>query len=379
MSLASDVKVGVLGGGQLGRMLVQSGINFNFRFKILDPDPEAPCSRIAHEFVCGALSDYDTVMEFGKDVDILTIEIEKVNTDALEDLVKQGVKVFPQPHLIRMIQDKRTQKQFYQQHNIPTSDFILIENQEELNKHTDFLPAVQKLGKDGYDGRGVQMLRTVEDLEKGFDAPSLLEKLVDIQKEISVIVARNEQGDVETFPLVELVYHPEQNLVDYLLSPADVPTKIEYKAQGIAIDLVEKMDFVGLLAVEMFWDKQDNVLVNEVAPRPHNSGHHSIEGNYTSQYEQLLRAILNLPMGNTEIREAAAMLNILGEDGYKGKAKYEGMTDVLALEDVYIHLYGKTMTKPFRKMGHVTIVGKNKKELIKKMDVVKEKLRVIAE
>ena len=378
MSLASDVKVGVLGGGQLGRMLVQSGINFNFRFKILDPDPEAPCSRIAHEFVCGPLSDYDTVMEFGKDVDVLTIEIEKVNTDALEDLSKQGVKVFPQAHLIRMIQDKRTQKQFYQQHNIPTSDFILIENKAALADHIDFLPAVQKLGKDGYDGKGVQVLRTAGDLEKGFDAPSLLEKLVDIQKELSVIVARNEKGEVDTFPLVECVYHPEHNLVDYLLSPAEVPTKIEYKAKEIAVDLVEKMDFVGLLAVEMFWDKNDNVLVNEVAPRPHNSGHHSIEGNYTSQYEQLLRAILNLPMGNTNIRESAAMLNILGEAGYTGKAKYEGMTEVLSLEDVYIHLYGKTMTKPFRKMGHVTIIGKNKKDLIQKMDVVKEKLKVIA-
>ena len=378
MSLASDVKIGVLGGGQLGRMLIQSGINFNFRFKILDPDPQAPCSRIAHEFVCGSLADYDMVMEFGKDVDVLTIEIEKVNTDALEDLAKQGVRVFPQPHLIRMIQDKRTQKQFYQQHNIPTSDFILVENKAELANHIDFLPAVQKLGKDGYDGKGVQVLRTAKDLEQGFDASSLLEKLVPIQKEISVIVARNEHGEIDTFPLVDLVYHPEQNLVDYLLSPAEVPTKIEYKAKQIAIDLVNKMDFVGLLAVEMFWDQQDNVLVNEVAPRPHNSGHHSIEGNYTSQYEQLLRAILNLPMGNTAIRESAAMLNILGEDGYKGKAKYEGMQEVLALEDVYIHLYGKTMTKPFRKMGHVTIVGKNKQELLKKMKVIKEKLKVIA-
>lgn len=377
MSLASDVKIGVLGGGQLGRMLIQSGVNFNFRFKVLDPNPEAPCSRIAHEFECGPLSDYDTVMNFGKDVDVLTIEIEKVNTEALEDLAKQGIKVFPQAHLVRMIQDKRTQKQFYQKNNIPTSEFILIKDKADLANHLDFLPAVQKLGKDGYDGKGVQMLRTPADLEKGFDAPSLLEKLVDIEKELSVIVARNEKGEVDTFPLVELVYHPEHNLVDYLLSPAEVPTKIEYKAKEIAVDLVEKMDFVGLLAVELFWDKNDNVLVNEVAPRPHNSGHQSIEGNYTSQYEQLLRAILNLPMGNTAIRESAAMLNVLGEDGHQGKAKYAGMADVLALQDVYIHLYGKVITKPFRKMGHVTILGKNKKELIQKMDVVKEKLKVV--
>ena len=379
MSLASDVRVGVLGGGQLGRMLVQSGINFNFRFKILDPDPEAPCSRIAHEFECGSLSDYDTVMAFGKDVDVLTVEIEKVNTDALEDLSKQGVKVFPQAHLLRMIQDKRIQKQFYQQHNIPTSNFILIDNKAALAAHEDFLPAVQKLGKDGYDGRGVQILRTAADFEKGFDAPSLLEKLVDIQKELSIIIARNEKGEIETFPLVELVYHPEHNLVDYLLSPAEVPTKIEYKAKEIAIDLVEKMDFVGLLAVELFWDKNDNVLVNEIAPRPHNSGHHSIEGNYTSQYEQMLRAILNLPMGNTNIRQLSAMLNILGEDGHKGKAKYEGMMKVLSLDGVYIHLYGKTMTKPFRKMGHVTILGENKKDLLQKMDIVKNTLKVVAE
>ncbi|MGB0523966.1 MAG: 5-(carboxyamino)imidazole ribonucleotide synthase [Flammeovirgaceae bacterium] len=378
MSLTSDVRVGVLGGGQLGRMLIQSGINFNFRFKVLDPNPEAPCSRIAHEFVSGSLVDYDTVMAFGQDVDVLTIEIEKVNTQALEDLAKQGIKVYPQAPLVRMIQDKRTQKQFYQQHNIPTSDFILIENKAELANHLDFLPAVQKLGKDGYDGKGVQILRTADDLTKGFDAPSLIEKLVDIEKELSVIVARNERGEVDTFPLVECVYHPEHNLVDYLMSPAEVPTKIEYKAKEIAVNLVEKMDFVGLLAVELFWDKNDNVLVNEIAPRPHNSGHHSIEGNYTSQYEQLLRAILNLPMGNTAIREPAAMLNILGEAGYTGPAKYEGMSDVLALHDVYVHLYGKTVTKPFRKMGHVTIMGKNKKDLIQKMDVVKEKLKVIA-
>ena len=199
MSLASDVRVGVLGGGQLGRMLVQSGINFNFRFKILDPDPEAPCSRIAHEFQCGALTDYNTVMAFGQDVDVLTVEIEKVNTEALEALAKQGVKVFPQAHLLRMIQDKRVQKQFYQQHHIPTSDFILLDDQADLRKHADFLPAVQKLGKDGYDGRGVQMMRSPEDFEKGFDAPSLLEKLVDIQKELSIIIARNEKGEINTF------------------------------------------------------------------------------------------------------------------------------------------------------------------------------------
>lgn len=378
MNFQSNTRVGILGGGQLGRMLLQAGIDLNIHFKIMDPDLKAPCADIAHEFVHGDLQDYETVMEFGKDVDVLTIEIEKVNTEALADLSMKGVKVYPQPHLIQMIQDKRVQKQFYKDYNIPTSPFLLVESKKELEAHVDKLPMVQKLGKDGYDGRGVQILRSNADLDQGFDAPSLLEDLIDIEKELSVIVARRADGKTETFPLVELVYHPEHNLVDYLLSPADVPAAIAQQAIEISLDLVEKMKFVGLLAVELFWTKSGEVLVNEIAPRPHNSGHHSIEGNYTSQYQQLLRAILDLPLGPTGTRQMGAMLNILGEDGHTGPAQVQGLEEVLALEGVFVHLYGKAVTKPFRKMGHVTILGNNREEILAKMDVVKQQLKIVA-
>ena len=379
MKAFSRKRVGVLGGGQLGRMLIQSGINFDIQFKMLDSDEQAPCAQIAQEFVHGSLMDFDTVVEFGKNVDVLTIEIEKVNADALEELEKQGKKVFPQSHIIRMIQDKRLQKQFYRDNEIPTCHFVLIDSLNELGNYEDWLPAVQKLGRDGYDGRGVQMMKTKSDFKKGFEQPSLLEKMVEMEKEIAIIVSRNEDGEIRTFPAVELVYHPEHNLVDYLVSPADIPTEIEQRAKEITIDLVQKLSFVGILAMEMFWAKSGEILVNEIAPRPHNSGHQTIEGNYTSQYEQHLRAILNLPLGNTEIRQTSAMINILGEDGYTGKAKYVGMEDVLKIDGVYPHLYGKEITKPFRKMGHVTILGNSREDVSKKIEQVRNSLKVISE
>ncbi|MFT5917682.1 MAG: 5-(carboxyamino)imidazole ribonucleotide synthase [Flammeovirgaceae bacterium] len=379
MKAFSRTKVGVLGGGQLGRMLIQSGINFDIQFKMLDSDAQAPCAQIAQEFVHGSLMDFKTVVKFGQELDVLTIEIEKVNADALEELEKQGKKVFPQSHIIRMIQDKRLQKQFYKDNKIPTSDFVLIDSLKELDNYSDWLPAVQKLGRDGYDGRGVQMMRTPSDFKKGFEEPSLLEKMVEMEKEIAIIVSRNEAGEIKTFPAVELVYHPEHNLVDYLISPADIPAEIEQKAKEITIDLVEKLSFVGILAVELFWAKSGEILVNEIAPRPHNSGHQTIEGNYTSQYEQHLRAILNLPLGNTEIRQVSAMINILGEEGYTGKAKYVGMDEILKMEGVYPHLYGKEITKPFRKMGHVTILGKNREDVSQKIEHIRNNLKVISQ
>jgi 5-(carboxyamino)imidazole ribonucleotide synthase len=379
MKAFSRTKVGVLGGGQLGRMLIQSGINFDIQFKMLDSDAQAPCAQIAQEFVHGSLMDFKTVVKFGQELDVLTIEIEKVNADALEELEKQGKKVFPQSHIIRMIQDKRLQKQFYKDNKIPTSDFVLIDSLKELDNYSNWLPAVQKLGRDGYDGRGVQMMRTPSDFKKGFEEPSLLEKMVEMEKEIAIIVSRNEAGEIKTFPAVELVYHPEHNLVDYLISPADIPAEIEQKAKEITIDLVEKLSFVGILAVELFWAKSGEILVNEIAPRPHNSGHQTIEGNYTSQYEQHLRAILNLPLGNTEIRQVSAMINILGEEGYTGKAKYVGMDEILKMEGVYPHLYGKEITKPFRKMGHVTILGKNREDVSQKIEHIRNNLKVISQ
>ena len=370
-------KLGVLGGGQLGRMLIQSAINFNWEVYTLDPDAQAPCRNISH-FTYGSLKDYETVYRFGKSCDVLTIEIEAVNIEALKQLEKEGVKVFPQPHIIELIQDKRLQKQFYRQEQIPTADFVLTENREELGKYQDWLPAVHKLGKDGYDGRGVQVLRSAEDLPKGFDAPGVLERMIPFEKELAVIVARNESGEVKAFPAVEMAFHPEHNLVEYLFAPAEITEAIETKAQEIAKSIIIKLEMVGLLAVEMFLTREGEILVNEIAPRPHNSGHHTIEANQVSQYEQHLRAIMSLPLGDTEALSPAAMVNVLGEDGYTGEARYEGLEKILGQKGVHLHLYGKTLTKPFRKMGHITITDRSMDSLKEKAQFVKKHFKVKA-
>jgi 5-(carboxyamino)imidazole ribonucleotide synthase len=373
-----NFKVGVLGGGQLGLMLLQAAIDWNLHVKILDPDADAPCSQIAPEFVVGSLQDFDTVLAFGQDCEVITIEIEKVNIEALEALEREGKKVFPQPSVIRQIQDKRIQKQFYRDNNLPTADFILTDNQEETKQYTDFLPAFHKLGKDGYDGRGVQRISTEADFDKAFDAPSLLEKAVDFDKEIAIIVARNEQGEVATFPTVEMAFHPELNLVDFLFAPAQISEDIENEAKAIAIKTAESFGIVGLLAVEMFVTKSGQVLINEVAPRPHNSGHHTIRGNITSQFEQHWRAILGLPLGDTSAISPSAMLNLLGEDGHTGSAHYEGMEKLLAMSGVFPLLYGKKITKPFRKMGHITLIANSLEELKVKAEVVRQSVRVVS-
>jgi len=370
-------KLGILGGGQLGRMLIQSGIDFNINFSILDPDKEAPCKSLA-EFTVGKLTNYEAVLAFGQSCDLITIEIENVNTKALLELVKLGKKVFPQPSVIELIQDKRLQKEFYKAHQIPTAEYILTQNKEDVIKNRDFLPAVNKLGKEGYDGRGVQILRSEKELANAFDAPGLLEKLIDFEKEISVIVARNEQGEICSYPPVEMIFHPTQNMVEYLFSPAEINNSVAKTADNIARKVAEKIQIVGLLAVEMFVTRQGDVLVNEIAPRPHNSGHQTIEANVTSQYEQHLRAILNLPFGDTSILLPSAMVNLLGEEGYSGQAIYQGIKEVLAIEGVHVHLYGKKITKPFRKMGHVTIVDSDITSLKKKANFVKEHLKIIA-
>ena len=374
-SVHQNFKLGVLGGGQLGRMLIQSGIDFNIPFSVLDPDAHAPCSTLC-EFHTGKLTDFDTVMKFGADCNIITIEIENVNTAALKELVKQGKKVYPQPGVIELIQDKRTQKIFYRDCGIPTADFILTENAEEVKRNKSFLPAVNKLGREGYDGRGVQILKTEADLSKAFDAPGLMEKLIDFEKEIAVIVARNEYGEVKTYPAVEMVFHPVQNLVEYLFAPAQLSHAVLHKADEIARNVIHELDMVGLLAVEMFVTKDGNVLVNEIAPRPHNSGHQTIEANITSQYEQHLRAILNLPLGDTSAIVPSAMVNLLGEPGHTGLARYQGFEEVMKLPGVHVHLYGKQFTKPFRKMGHVTIVDADIESLKKKADFVKQTLKI---
>ncbi len=373
-----NFKVGVLGGGQLGLMLLQAAIDWNLHVKILDPDADAPCAHIAPEFVVGSLQDFDTVMAFGQDCEVITIEIEKVNVEALEALEKLGKKVFPQPSVIRQIQDKRIQKQFYRDSNLPTADFILTDNQEDTKRYADFLPAFHKLGKDGYDGRGVQRISTEADFDKAFDAPSLLEKAVDFEKEIAVIVARNERGEVATFPTVEMAFHPELNLVDFLFAPADITETIESESKQIAIKTAEAFGIVGLLAVEMFITKSGQILINEVAPRPHNSGHHTIRANVTSQFEQHWRAILGLPLGDTAAIGPSAMLNLLGEANHTGPAIYEGMEKLLEMSGVFPLLYGKKITKPFRKMGHITLIANTLEELKAKAEVVRKSVRVVS-
>ena len=374
----TTAKLGILGGGQLGKMLLQSALDFNVSLKILDPDPNAPCSQVAHEFVNGPLTDYDTVLTFGQDCDIITIEIENVNTDALKALKANGKKVYPEPEVIELIQDKRKQKTFYKTNRIPTAEFVLTESLAEVRDHEAFLPAVNKMGKGGYDGRGVQVIRTAADLDKGFDAPGLLEKLVDFEKEISVIVARSSNGEVKTFPVVELVFHPEANLVEYLFAPAKISAEHDRQAREIATRVIEQLDMTGILAVEMFLTQDGQILVNEVAPRPHNSGHQTIEANHCSQYEQHLRAIFGLPLGDTDALAAASMVNLLGEEGYTGNAIYEGMSEVMAIGGTHIHLYGKKVTKPFRKMGHITVVDTDSDRLIEKTNQVKALLKVKA-
>lgn len=377
MGFQQNFKLGVLGGGQLGRMLIQSGIDYNIQFSVLDPDGSAPCAGLT-EFQKGKLTDYETVLEFGKSCDIITIEIENVNVQALKELERLGKKVFPQPDIIELIQDKRTQKTFYKNAGIPTAEFVLTENAAAVAAEKSFLPAVNKLGKEGYDGRGVQVIRNEADLSKAFNAPGLLEKFVDFDKEIAVIAARNEQGEIKTFPVVEMVFHPVQNLVEYLFAPAQVSETVRAKADEIAMRIIGDLGMVGLLAVEMFVTRTGEVLVNEIAPRPHNSGHHTIEANITSQYEQHLRAILNLPLGDTTTLMPGAMINLLGEAGYEGEAKYEGFETVIAQPGIHVHLYGKKITKPFRKMGHVTIVDSDIPALKRKADFVKQTLKVKA-
>lgn len=373
-----ELQLGILGGGQLGRMLIQEAINYNVNVHVLDPDKNAPCRKLCNHFECGSLSDYDTVYNFGKDLDMITIEIEKVNVDALEALEDEGVLVYPQSRVIRLIQDKGLQKQFFKQNDIPTAAFQLISNKVSLRNVNLSLPYVQKMRKDGYDGKGVKMIYTEDDLTNAFEEPSIIEEIVPFQKEIAVIVARNDRGDMKTFPMVEMEFNSQANLVEFLISPSTYSFEIQQQAEELAKKVANDLQIVGLLAVEMFLTEDGEILVNELAPRPHNSGHQTIEGNFTSQFGQHLRAIFNLPLGNTEARSNAVMINLLGEPGYEGLATYEGVEEILAMDGVYLHLYGKKYTKPFRKMGHVCIVNADREVAISNARKVQEILKVIA-
>ena len=355
-------KLGILGGGQLGRMLIQEAVNFNIHISVLDPSVNAPCADLANNFVVGNFNDYQTVLDFGKTVDVLTIEIEHVNIEALEELERLGKKVFPRPQALRTIQDKGLQKQFYKANDIPTAPFHLIDNAEDALLFKEKGPFMQKLRKGGYDGKGVTPLRTESEFNAAFNAPSVLEEFVPFVKELAVIVARNENGELATFPLVEMEFNSEANLVEFIFSPANVNVEIENNAKKIATDIANKLEHIGLLAIELFLTEDGNLLVNEIAPRPHNSGHHTIEACFVSQYGMHLRAILNMPLGSTGLRTPAVMINLLGEKGFEGKARYENIEEVLHTEGAYIHLYGKEDTKPFRKMGHITVCNTNIEE-----------------
>lgn len=368
-------KLGVLGGGQLGRMLIQEAIDWNVHIYCLDPDPNAPCSQIANNFTNGSITDYQTVFDFAKDKDVVTVEIENVNIEALEEVEKMGVKVFPQPNVLRIIRDKGIQKQFYKEHGLPTSDFSLINSKEDLSSFDNLSPKVQKLRTGGYDGRGVKVLKSQKDIEDAFDVPCVLEDYIPFEKELAIIVARNESGDVNTFPVVECEFSSEANLVEFLFSPAQVSDSVELKAKEIAINIIESLQMVGILAVEFFLTKEGELLINEIAPRPHNSGHHTIECNVTSQFQQHLRSVLNLPLGDTSLISCGAMLNILGEKGSNGPALYDGMEFLLNEPGVFVHIYGKEVVKSFRKMGHITLIAPTILELKQKVELIKGKLK----
>ena len=379
---SSNFKLGILGGGQLGRMLLAETQKFDIHTAILESNKNAPCAEICNTFVIGDLLDFDAVYNFGKTVDLLTIEIENVNLDALDKLEYEGLTIYPKPKTLRIIQSKARQKNFYIDHQIPTAAFSHYAYLEEL-KHSYqnnliHFPFVWKAARFGYDGNGVKIVRNIEDLESLPTVECITEKLIPFKNELAVIVARNAAGDIKTYPVVEMEFHPEANQVEYVICPARIENKIAEKARALALKVVCDLDFVGLLAVEMFQTDTDELLVNEVAPRPHNSGHYSIEASYTNQFEQHLRSILNLPLGNTASKVAGIMVNLVGEEGFSGDVVYENIAEILKIDGVTPHIYGKKETRPFRKMGHVTIVNSNIDTARAVAQKVKEIIRVIS-
>ena len=379
---SSDFKLGVLGGGQLGRMLLAETQKFDIYTSILDSSKEAPCAQICNKFVVGDLMSYNDVYNFGKQVDVLTIEIEHVNVDALEALEKEGVVVYPTSKSLRIIQNKGIQKQFFVNHEIPTASFShfnsIADLNIEINSKKLTFPFVWKSTQFGYDGMGVKMIKSGDDLKLLPNVECIAEELIPFKNELAVIVVRNKNGEVKTYPVVEMEFHPEANQVEYVICPARIPDDIAKKAKKTALKVVKSFEFIGILAVEMFQTQSDEIIVNEVAPRTHNSGHYSIEASYTNQFEQHLRAILNLPLGNTESKVGGIMVNLVGEYGFSGDVVYENMNDILAIDGVTPHIYGKKETRSFRKMGHVTIVNKDINEARKTAEYVKKTIRVIS-
>lgn len=372
------LKAGILGGGQLGRMLLQAAANYPVQTYVMESDPNAPAAHLCHRFVKGDIRDFDAVYSFGKDLDALTIEIESVNEDALEALEQVGVKVYPSAAALRIIKNKIRQKEFYQQQGVPSPDFVVTADRSALRSQQSFLPAVHKIAEGGYDGRGVQLIRQATDIEKGFDAPSVLEKLVAINKEISQIVAVDRHGNTVLYPPVDMVFDPELNLLDYQISPAALPDSILRVVSDTALKVVKGLNSAGIFAVELFVDHNGAVFVNETAPRVHNSGHHTIEANFSSQFDMLWRILLGYPLGNPRPILPAAIVNLLGEPGHSGPAAYDGLEKVLQMEQAFVHLYGKAETRPGRKMGHVTLMHRETEELVRSAAGVKQQLKVIS-
>jgi 5-(carboxyamino)imidazole ribonucleotide synthase len=372
----SKMKLGILGGGQLGRMLLQAAANYDTITYVLENDANCPAAHLCHHFTLGNIQDFDAVYNFGKGLDALTIEIEAVNVDALEKLEAEGVKVYPTPSAIRTIKNKILQKQFYKENEIPTAAFVITENKSDLLNHISFLPAVHKMAEGGYDGKGVQIIPSEKEIELGFNVPSVLEQQIKIAKEIALIVGMNVKGETIIYPPAEMIFDPVYNLLDYQLSPAKLEDKVLWKAQAIARKVVHGLKSPGLFAIELFIDNNDNVWVNETAPRVHNSGHHTIEANYSSQYDMLLRILLNYPLGNTDAILPSAIVNIIGSEGHSGEVYYEGLEEILKMDNVFVHIYGKKQTKPGRKMGHVTIISQDYQDLTHKAHKIKNLLKV---
>lgn len=379
---SSDFKLGILGGGQLGKMMLYETRKWDVFTKVLDASADAPSRMSCNEFVQGSLLDFDTVYNFGKDVDILTIEIENVNLDALEKLEDEGVKVYPQPKALRIIQNKAKQKLFYVDNNIPTADFqrfaYLSEIEDSVGNGGLKFPFVWKVAQFGYDGQGVKVIRSLADLEGLPTGECIAETMVPFKNELAVIVSRNAEGEIKTYPVVEMEFHPEANQVEYVICPARIDDKVADKARALALKVADKIGLTGLLAVEMFQTEDDEILVNEVAPRPHNSGHYSIEASYTNQFEQHIRSILGLPLGNTDSKVAGVMVNLVGAEGHTGNVVYKNINEILAMEGVTPHIYGKAQTRPFRKMGHVTIVNSDLNKARAIAEKVKETIQVIS-
>ncbi|MEJ7626776.1 MAG: 5-(carboxyamino)imidazole ribonucleotide synthase [Ferruginibacter sp.] len=369
------VKAGILGGGQLGRMLLQAAINYPVETFVMENDPECPAAHLCHHFIEGDIKNFDDVYKFGKSVDVLTIEIENVNEEALLKLEEEGLRIYPRPRTLQLIKNKILQKNFYKEKGIPTSEFIVTQNAGDIKQNITF-PAVHKLATGGYDGKGVIIIKDITEVNKAFNLPAVLEKKVDIKNELAVMIAVNDKKETAIFPVVDMVFDPLLNLLNHQICPADLPEKIIWKAEAIALKVVKDLDSPGIFAVELFVDHDGNVLVNETAPRVHNSGHHTIEASYSSQFDMLWRIMLNYPLGNTENIMKAAIVNLIGEPGHEGEALYEGLDEILSMDNVFVHIYGKKVTKPGRKMGHITVLSNEKQELIHKANQIKHILFV---